>query len=96
MLKRLRVGIVAVAMLVPAAGAFAQEPASASTICGQPVPAPASLPPDGSAPVVYLLAPCFLAQGNTALVDLQTYLYYIQTKSSVPSRGVWVPYTEDT
>jgi outer membrane protein insertion porin family len=97
MLKGLRVGIVAAAMLVaPAAAAFAQQPASASTICDQPVPAPPSLPPDGSAPVVYLLAPCFLAQGNTSLVDIQTYLFYIQTKASQPSRGIWVPYTEDT
>jgi outer membrane protein insertion porin family len=103
MFNRLRVSLAALAMLLLAgAGAQAQQPAAAAsasgaTICGQQVPAPQALPPAGSAPVVYLLAPCFLAQGNTSLVDLQTYLYYIQTKDKVsqPSRGIWVPYTEE-
>src|SRR3569832_923912 len=96
MFKGLRVGIATAVMLTVAAATFAQQPASASTICGQPVPAPAALPPAGSGPVVYLLAPCFLAQGNTSLVDLQTYLFYIQTKASRPSQGVWVPYNDET
>src|SRR5687767_14390004 len=29
------------------------------TICGQQVPAPATLPPEGSGPVLYLIAVCF-------------------------------------
>ena len=42
------------------------------------------------------MAPCFEAQGNVSLVDIQTYLYYIQLKDklSSPTRGVWVPYDE--
>ncbi|MGE3955319.1 MAG: outer membrane protein assembly factor BamA [Vicinamibacterales bacterium] len=98
MFKRLRVSTLAVTLLLSAAAARAQQPAVANpaTICGQPVPAPRALPPAGSGPVVYLIAPCFEAQGNTSLVDIQTYMYYIQTKPSAPSQGVWVPYNEDT
>src|SRR3954471_14937973 len=86
--------------IVPQVETPAPQPAAASgnpaTICGQTVPAPRALPPAGSGPVVYLLAPCFEAQGNTSLVDIQTYLYYIQLKASRPSEGVWVPYDQDT
>ena len=85
-------------MLLMAAGAQAQTPpvSNPATICGQPVPAPRALPPAGSGPVVYLIAPCFEAQGNVSLVDYQTYLYYIQAKASQPSQGIWIPYNEDT
>jgi len=45
-----------------------QEPpasqAGTPTICGQQVPAPATLPPAGSGPVLYLIAVCFPTQGN--------------------------------
>ena len=73
----------------------AAQPAAA-TICGQSVAPPSNLPPAGSAPVLWLMAPCFEAQGNVSLVDIQTYLYYIQLKDklSSPTRGVWVPYDE--
>ena len=99
MLRRLRV-LALVGGLVPAAVASAQQPstpANVTTICGQPVPAPASLPPADSPPVVYQVAPCFEAQGNISLVDYQTYLYYMQIKdkTSRPSQNVWVPYTEE-
>ena len=60
------------------------------------MPAPRALPPAGSGPVVYLIAPCFEAQGNVSLIDYQTYMFYIQTKPSAPSQGVWTPYNEDT
>ncbi len=81
-----------------AASAAAQEPAETKPapaanpqlICGQEVPAPRALPPAGSGPVVYLIAPCFEAQGGTSLIEPQTYLYYIQQKASRPSEGVWV------
>ncbi len=71
-------------------------PPAAATICGQAVAAPANLPPAGSGPVLWVMAPCFEAQGNVSLVDIQTYLYYIQLKDklSSPLRGVWVPYDE--
>src|SRR5712692_2353161 len=71
----------------------AQPPAPA-TICGQQVATPAELPPANSGPVVWLIAPCFEAQGGQPLIDVQTYLYYIQLKPSAPTQGVWVPYDE--
>ena len=98
MFKRFPVSLVAALLLMLSATAAYAQPASApgsgATICGQPVPAPRALPPAGSGPVVYLIAPCFLAQGNTSLVDLQTYLFYIQLKASAPSQGRWVPYDD--
>jgi outer membrane protein insertion porin family len=66
----------------------------APTICGAPVPPPANLPPAGSGPVVYFIAPCFSAQGNVPMVDPQTYLYYIQLKTSQPSQNIWSPWDE--
>ena len=60
---------------------------------GEPAP-PASLPPAGSGPVVYLLAPCFPKQGNVSLVESETYLYYIQTQPSLPSKNDWKPYND--
>ena len=100
MFKRLRVSAVAAVMLLSAATGRAQQPAAApaaagATICGQQIPPPRALPPEGSGPVVYLIAPCFEAQENTSLVDIQTYLYYIQLKASRPSEGAWVLYNED-
>ena len=38
----------------------------------------------------------FPSQGNVSLVEPQTYLYYIQTRPSRPSDGVWVPYDEQS
>jgi outer membrane protein insertion porin family len=64
------------------------------TICGAPVPEPANLPPEGSGPVVYFIAPCFLAQGNVSAVEPQTYLYYMELRPSQPSQNVWVPWDE--
>lgn len=64
------------------------------TICGQPFPQPAALPPAGSGPVIFGIAPCFEAQGNQTLVEPATYLYYIQLKGSTPSQNMWVPYDE--
>src|SRR5262245_54658941 len=65
------------------------------TVCGQQA-RPAAQPPAGSGPVVLFIAPCFEAQGNQSVVEAATYLYYIQLKASVPSRGVWVPYDDAT
>ncbi|MBI2188750.1 MAG: outer membrane protein assembly factor BamA [Acidobacteria bacterium] len=85
----------------PAAqGSPVQNPAqvasgpAAPRICGAPVSPPVNLPPAGSGPVIYILAPCFAAQGNVPIVDAQTYLYYIQLRPSQPSQNVWVPFDE--
>lgn len=50
------------------------------------------LPPPDSPPLVRTIEIAFPSQGNTSLVDPATYLYYIQTRPSRPSEGVWVPY----
>src|SRR6185503_21352066 len=68
----------------------------APTLCGQALPTPARLPPDGSGPVVYYLGLCFSAQGNVSLVDPPTYLYYVQLKPSRPSQNDWVPFDDET
>jgi len=83
---------VASAQSLSLAGAEVQE---APTICGAPVPEPANLPPEGSGPVVYFIAPCFLAQGNVSSVEPQTYLYYMQLRPSQPSQNIWVPWDEE-
>jgi outer membrane protein insertion porin family len=105
MFNRVRVFPLAAALLATTVSlAAAQEPAAAPaapapaavTQCGQPVPAPRALPPAGSGPVVYTIAPCFQAQGGQSVIEPQTYLYYIQLKPSRPSEGVWVPYNDET
>ena len=89
-----------VAQTPPVAAPTTQAPSTAAsdtaTFCGQRVPPPANLPPAGSGPVVYIVGPCFTAQGNTSLVEPQTYLYYMQitSKLSQPSQNRWVPYDE--
>src|SRR5687768_8077436 len=63
------------------------QPAAAqpATVCGTQVQPPTNLPPAGSGPVVWLMAPCFEKQGNVSLIDTQTYLYYIQLKDKLSS-----------
>ena len=99
----------AAALAVVAPSAYAQQPAAqqpaaqpaqrpgvALTVCGSPVAAPSTLPPEGSGPVLWQIALCFEAQGNVYLVEPQTYLYYIQLqqKTSRPAQGIWTPYDE--
>ena len=57
--------------------------ATGQTVCGQPVPAPRTLPPAGSGPVVYQVVPCFEKQGGFPVVEANTYLYYIEMRPSV-------------
>lgn len=85
-----------------ARSASAQQPAAPVTgttapapVCGQQIPPPANLPPAGSAPILWLIAPCFEAQGNISLIEPQTYVYYIQLRGSRPSENFWVPYDEN-
>jgi outer membrane protein insertion porin family len=74
----------------------AAQPPATITVCGQEVSTPRATPPASSKPVVLFIAPCFEAQGNTSLIDVNTYLYYIQQKASQPSQGIWVPYDDTT
>jgi outer membrane protein insertion porin family len=107
MLKRVSVcaAVLACALAIPALAA-AQAPAQPAapapsaplpsvTVCGQPY-APAAEPPAGSGPVLLTVAPCFEAQGGVPLVDIQTYVYYMQIvpKASKPSQGQWTPYDD--
>ena len=91
-------GVLLAAASAPAAQAPAAPPAEGAVVCGisVPPPAPATLPPANSSPVLWQIAPCFAAQDNISLVDVQTYLYYIQLqqKRSRPTEGVWTPYDD--
>jgi len=89
------------------AGAAAAQPAAslpkpgpsdpgAATLCGQPVPPPAQLPPAGSGPLVYVLGLCFPAQGNQSAVEPETYLYYLRLRPSRPSQREWVAFDDST
>ena len=79
----------------PPAAAPAPEASAgqgAATLCNLPVPPPRALPPADSGPLIYQIAPCFLKQGGSPLVEAETYLYYIQIRPSQPSQNIWVPY----
>jgi outer membrane protein insertion porin family len=102
--KRIRTVAASVAVLIPflhGAG-WAQEPtvgqseirSGAPTLCGQPLPEPARVPP-GPGPVVYFLGLCFSAQENVSSVEPETYLHYIQLRPSRPSQDEWVAYDEE-
>ena len=93
--------------LLSAGAAAAAQPAAslpkpgpsdpgAATLCGQPVPAPAQLPPAGSGPLVYVLGLCFSAQGNQSAVEPETYLYYLRLRPSRPSQREWVAFDDST
>jgi outer membrane protein insertion porin family len=86
-------------------------PAPVPQLPATPAPAPAGqtpaapapgqpqaeiLPPSGSGTLLRAIEVRFSTQGNVSVIDPQTYVYYIQTQTSRPSAGVWVPYTEAT
>ncbi len=64
------------------------------SICGLPIPPPAAEPPAGMPPVIFQIVPCFDRQGNVSMIEPETYLHYIHTAVSRPSRSEWVPYDE--
>ena len=64
------------------------------TICNLPIPPPAQTPAAGSPPVIFQIVPCFERQGNVSMIEPETYLHYIQTAASRPSRNEWVPYDD--
>jgi outer membrane protein insertion porin family len=82
--------------------ALAQSPLQAPAppgpvdVCGMPMAPPVNLPPDDSGPVVLAIVLCFERQGGQSLIDPQTYLAYVQTRPSEPSRRLWIPYNDDT
>src|SRR5579864_2113597 len=90
-------GLVLAALVGGAWPALAQQPAEAPlptvTVCGTQQ-RPLGQPPAGSPPVILYIAPCFEAQGGTSIIEVQTYLFYIQLKTSTPSQGIWLPYDD--
>ena len=50
---------------------------------------PSKLPPAGSGPVIYQIGLCFPEQGNASVIEAETYLFYIHTKTSDPKTGNW-------
>lgn len=83
----------AILVVLAPAGLTAQE--ATPTLCGQPVPPPARLPPAGSEPIVYVLGLCFSAQDNVSAIEPETYLFNVHLRPSRPSRDEWAPYDED-
>jgi outer membrane protein insertion porin family len=86
LLSALPVSASAAPSLPEASGPAQTQPQTAA-------PAPqAPMPPAGSGPIFRHLIPrC--EPDNVCLVDGMTYLYYIETRPSVPSEGRWVPWS---
>jgi outer membrane protein insertion porin family len=69
---------------VPAAGAAAVPQA----------PAAPKLPPASSPALLRSIELRFPTQGNVSVIDPQTYLFFVETRPSRPSDGVWAPFDE--
>src|SRR5262245_41107349 len=67
-------------------------PQDAMSICGTNVPVPTRIPPDGTGPIIYLIAPCFQNQGSPAQTSPGEYLRDIQLRPSLVSQGEWAPF----
>jgi outer membrane protein insertion porin family len=89
----------------PPPAASAQPPlpqtASASQAGGQAAPAAApqaapKLPPPDSPPLLRFIELRFPTQGNVSVIDPLTYQFYLKSKLSRSSDGVWEPYDEKT
>ncbi len=78
----------------PAAGQAAQT--VARTACGTAVAAPFALPPVGSPPFVWILQPCFNNQGGFSTIENETYMYYIQLRTSQTRQNQFVWYDAAT
>jgi outer membrane protein insertion porin family len=96
--------LIVVGLLVPAS-VRAQQPAPVPSLPAAQAPAaPATpgqpqaeiAPPANSPTLLRAIEVRFSSQGNVSVIDPQTYVYYIQTQTSRPSAGVWVPYSEAT
>jgi outer membrane protein insertion porin family len=102
--------LLCVALVALAGRVAAQTPAAAPAQSPQqPAPQPSApqpvppqcvqgdrLPPADSPPLVRCMQLSFPRQGDSPMIEAQTYLFYIQTRPSRASEGVWVPYHEQT
>src|SRR5678815_4650955 len=68
----------------------------AKTACGTAVAAPFALPPPGSPPFVWILQPCFNSQGGSSTIENETYMYYIQLRTSQTRQNQFVWYDSAT
>jgi outer membrane protein insertion porin family len=73
----------------------AQTPIT-KTPCGSSVAAPFALPPPGSPPFVWILQPCFNSQGGFSTIENETYMYYIQLRTSQTRQNQFVWYDSAT
>jgi outer membrane protein insertion porin family len=93
--RRIRAcGAIATLLVVLSPRSIVAQGSTTPTVCGQPVPPPAKLPPDGSGPIVYFLGLCFSMQGNVSGVEPDTYMYHVQLRPSRPSQDEWIPFDE--
>ncbi|HLG53850.1 MAG TPA: outer membrane protein assembly factor BamA [Vicinamibacterales bacterium] len=74
----------------------ADDRSTAATLCDQPIPPPATMPPAAPGPVVYVIGLCFASEGHVSAVEPDTYLFYVRLRPSRPSQNEWVPYDEGT
>jgi outer membrane protein insertion porin family len=91
----------AAAAPAPPAAPAAQAPNAAqtpvaTTPCGSSVAAPFALPPPGSLPFVWILQPCFNSQGGSSTIENETYMYYIQLRTSQTRQNQFVWYDATT
>ncbi len=86
--------VAGVALAHVSANAQAPSADEPRTVCGLPIPPPASMPPADGPPVVFQIVPCFEKQGNVSMIEPETYLHYIQTRVSRPSQNEWLPYDQ--
>ncbi len=90
--------------VAPAAGQpsifGAPQQQAPSIFGGAPEPPRPQLPPPDSPTLLRNISIQFPTQGNVAGVDYDTYLYYMEIvkddNRTIPSRGQWVPYTDET
>jgi outer membrane protein insertion porin family len=78
----------------PQAQPAAPKPGARQIWCGQEIGPPSKLPPADSGPVIYYIGVCFPDQGGVSVIEPETYLYYIKTKTSTPSENRWVAWDE--
>jgi outer membrane protein insertion porin family len=88
-------GIVAALTSAVPVAVWAAPGGSSGQGTAQPqAPQPVRLPPPDSPPLLRYIELRFPTQGNVSVIDPQTYQYYIQTKPSRSSDGVWSPFDE--
>lgn len=76
-----------------ASAAQAQTPPQ--SVCGLPVPAPATAPTPGGSPAIVALLLCFDKQGGSSSIDPATYLHYVRLRPSEASLGLWRTFDDD-